>query len=321
VVSKIVVKTVKLLVLFFIVGFTLTVSFWFGQKMYAVFWELPGEVEVPDIMGEDAAVGDNLMKDKGLVLRIVDSQYHDEHPSNTIIKQDPPGGIMVRKSREILAVISLGPELMEVPNLMGQSLRESQVIVGNNKLKVGKVTRVTREFAGPGEVLGQNPQPGQMVKRGSEVRLMVNQGEETMLKVPNLVGKNFKEIRKELDKLNLEVGTVSWIWSDAVYEGDIISQAPNPGSMTQPRSGINLKVSAGPRSNTLKLKQINLLFFAPKGEGLQTIRVRQVDELGERDIYEGRHAPGGKVSLTVYGWGDSEIQIYHNTKMMQIKRF
>jgi eukaryotic-like serine/threonine-protein kinase len=321
VVSKIVVKSIKALVLLFIVGFTLTVSFWFGQKMYAIFWELPGEVEVPDLVGEDAAVADNLLKEKNLVLRIVDSQYQDDHPSNTIIKQEPPGGIMVRKDRQILAVISLGPELMEVPNLMGQSLRESRVAIGNNKLNLGKVTRVSKEFAEPGEVLGQNPQPGQLVKKGTEVRLMVNQGEETMVKVPKVVGKTLEDLTKELAKSNLDMGTITWVWSDTEYKGDIISQIPNSGSMAQPKSKVDVKISAGSMTKTLNLKQRNFVIFAPKGEGLQTIRVRQADDMGDRDIYEGRHAPGGKVSLTVHSLGDTELQIYNNTKMVQRIRF
>jgi eukaryotic-like serine/threonine-protein kinase len=321
VVSKIVVKSVKMLILLFIVGFTLTVSFWFGQKMYSIFWELPGEVEVPELAGEDAAVADNLLKEKNLVLRIVDSQYQDDYPSNTIIKQEPPGGIMVRKDRQILAVISLGPELMEVPNLMGQSLRESRVAIGNNKLNLGKVTRVKKDFAEPGEVLAQNPQPGQQVKRGTEVRLMVNEGEETMVRVPKLVDKTIDDLAKELEKSNLDMGTVTWVWNDNSYQGDIISQIPGPGSMAQPRSKVDVKISAGSMTKTLNLKQRNLVVFAPKGESLQTIRVRQVDDMGDRDIYEGKHAPGGKVSLTVHSLGDTELQIFNNTKMVQRIRY
>lgn len=320
-VGKIIVKTFKVLLLLFLVGFTVAFSFWFGQRIYSIFWELPKEVEVPNLIGEDATVADNKLKAKGLSLRIIDSQYQEKYPSNTIIKQEPPGGIMVRRGREIMAVVSLGPELMEVPNLEGLSIRDSKVLLGNNKLKVGKVSRVTKSFAEPGEVVDQNPAPGEKVKVGTRVNLEVNEGEEPMVKVPNLVGEKITEVGDKLQPVLLHLGTVVWVWHDYVPKGEIIRQIPNPGSMAQPRTSVDVKVSAGQKGFELNLKQKRLVIFAPKGEGLQTIKVRQVDDLGDKVIYQGKHAPGGKVVLTVHCWGDSEIQIYYNTKLVKRIRF
>jgi serine/threonine-protein kinase len=316
-VGKIIVRTVKTLILIFIIGFTLAFSFWFGHRIYTSFWDIPAEVEVPELVGEDASVADNSLKDKGLALRIIDSQYQEKYPSNTIIRQDPPGGIMVRQGREVLAVISLGPELMDVPNLKGESVRESKIILGNSKLKLGKVTKVDKKDAEPGQVLGQNPHPGEKIKKGALVRLMVNKGQEPMCKVPNLMEGKASAISEKLKDTTLELGTIVWEWNDKVAKGDVIRQIPSPGSMVQPRSKIDIKVSAGVKGNRLDVRQRNLVFFAPKGEGLQSIKVMQVDDIGEFAIYEGRHAPGGKVNLTVYSLGDSEIQVYYNTKLVR----
>ncbi len=320
-VGRIVIKTVKVLILLFLVGFTIAFSFWFGQRVYKIFWDLPAEVEVPNIVGEDASVADNLLKEKGLVLTIVDSRYQDKYPSNTIIKQDPPAGIMVRKGREILAVVSLGPELMEVPNLKGLSLRESKVLLGNNKLRVGKIKKVTKSFAEPGEILDQTPLPGEKIKVGSKVDLTINRGDEPMVRVPNLVGKKLSEAEKILDSSLLRLGTVVWVWHDYIPRGEIIRQIPSPKSLAEPRTRVDVKVSAGQRGFDLNLKQRKLVIFAPKGEGLQTIKVRQVDDFGDRIVYEGKHAPGGNVALTIYSWGDTEIQIYYNTKLVKRMRF
>lgn len=316
-VNRSIVRVFKVLVLIFIAGFTLTFSFWLGQRFYAIFWDLPREVEVPNLIGEDASEADRSLRELGLVLRIIDSRYQEKYPSNTIIKQDPPSGILVRKGREILAVVSLGPELMEVPNLKGQSIRESEVLLGNSRLSKGKINRVTDKFAEPGEVLKQNPSPGKYVKAGTAVNLTVNKGDEPMEKVPNLVGLKISEINKKLASGTLQLGTVLWEWHDYIPKGEIVRQIPNPGSLVQPRTKIDIKVSAGQKGFDLNLKQKTLVIFAPKGEGLQTIKVRQVDDLGDKQIYEGKHAPGGKVELTVHCWGDSELQIYYNTRLVK----
>lgn len=319
-VGKILVKTIKVLLLLFAVVFTFAFSFWFGETMYKTFWAVPTEVEVPNLIGEDATVADNKLNERDLKLKIIDSRYQEKFPSNTIIKQDPSGGILVRKGREILAVVSLGPELMDVPDLKGYSLRETKVLLSNNKLKLGKVTEVDKDGE-PGEVLGQKPTPGDKVHKGAEINLMVNRGDEPMVKVPNLVGKDLQEVSDMLKKETLGLGTTVWVWHDYVPRGEIIRQIPNPGSMVQPRTKLDLKVSAGQKGFEFNLKEQTLVLFAPKGEGLQTIKVRQVDSLGDKIIYEGQHAPGGKVVLTVHCWGDSEIQIYYNTKLVKRVRF
>jgi serine/threonine-protein kinase len=319
--GKIVLKTIKTLLLVFVVVLTIAFSFWFGQTLYNTFWNVPSEVEVPNLIGEDAAVADNRLKEKGLSLKITDSKYQEKYASNTIIKQDPPGSIMVRKGREVLAVVSLGPELMEVPDLKGMSVRDSRVLLGNSKLKLGKTKTITQSKREPGEIVEQNPPAGEMVRKGTSINLEVNKGDEPMIKVPNLIGVQVKDVRKKLEDTTLDLGTVVWVWHDDIPRGDIIMQIPNPASMVQPRSQVDIKVSAGQKGFDLNLKQKTLVFFAPKGEGLQTIRVRQVDALGDKVIYEGQHAPGGKITLTVHCWEDAELQIFFNTKLAKRIRF
>ncbi|MCD4784010.1 MAG: PASTA domain-containing protein [Candidatus Eremiobacteraeota bacterium] len=320
-VGKIIIKTIKILLLLFAAGFTIAFSFWFGQTLHKTFWSVPDEVEVPNLVGEDAAVADNKLVENGLSLKIIDSKYQLKYPSNTIVKQDPSAGIMVRKGREVLAVVSLGPELAEVPDLRGLSLRDSRVLLSNSKLKMGNISKTSKSRRKPGEVLVQNPWPGKKVKKGSSVNLQVNRGDEPMRKVPNIVGKKISEVEDILKKKTLGIGTVVWVWHDYIPKGEIIRQIPNPGSLAQPRSKVDVKLSAGQRGLELNLKQRNLILFASKGQGLQTIRVKQLDAMGDKVVYEGQHAPGGKISLTVHCRGDTEIQIYHNTKLVKRIRF
>lgn len=320
-VGKVIVKMVKYLLILFAIGFTAAFAFWFGQTLYLTFWDIPHEVEVPNLIGEDAIVASNKLKEKGLVLTITDSRYQDRYAANTIIKQDPPGGIMARQGREVLAIISLGPEMTDVPDLMGLSIRDSQVLLSNSKLRLGNVAKTKRAFKEPGEILNQNPKAGEKVRRGSEVNIQINEGDEPMVKVPNLIGSKHTDVENTLKKNNLLLGTIVWVWQDYIPKGEVIRQIPNPGSMAQPRTAVEVKISAGQRGLDLNLKQKDLVIFAPKGEGLQTIKVRQVDSLGNKVIYEGQHAPGGRISLTINSWGDTEIQIYHNTKMANRMRF
>lgn len=83
---------------------------------------------------------------------------------------------MVRAGRTILVVVSLGPELMPVPKVTGESLRTAKISLSNSKLRLGKVTFEEASYGQDEEVVKQNPSAGKDVPRGERVHLTVRRG-------------------------------------------------------------------------------------------------------------------------------------------------
>lgn len=145
----------------------------FGFTIYEDYLKVPGEVVVPDIKGKDIKDAYASTEQRGLQLQVHESRYDKKVPRRVVLSQNPPAGRKVREGRTILVVVSLGPELMDVPNVVGGTLRSAQIALSNSKLKVGKVTFENAAYGEDESVTVQNPSAGKQVLRGQEVHLTV----------------------------------------------------------------------------------------------------------------------------------------------------
>ena len=110
---------------------------------------------------------------EGLKLQVHESRHDKKVPKRVVLTQNPPAGRKVREGRTVLVAVSLGPELMPVPKLEGESLRSAKIALSNAKLRLGKVTFVDPTYGEDEAVTKQNPGYGKQVQRGQEVHLTV----------------------------------------------------------------------------------------------------------------------------------------------------
>lgn len=148
----------------------------FGFTIYEDYLKVPDEVSVPDIKGQDIKEAYLAIEKQGLQLQVHESRYDKKVARRVILSQNPPAGRKVRKGRTVLVVVSLGPELMSVPDVVGGPLRAAQIELSNAKLRVGKVTFENAAYGEDEAVVVQNPSAGKQVLRGQEVHLTVRRG-------------------------------------------------------------------------------------------------------------------------------------------------
>ncbi len=92
--------------------------------------------------------------------------------------------------------------------------------------------------------MGQEPSGGQQIEAGSEVRITVGTGPDTV-QVPNLFGSSPDQAATLLDQAGLRLGGQSEDYSDEVTEGTIFSQDPAPDQDVEPGSAVDVTVSLG----------------------------------------------------------------------------
>jgi eukaryotic-like serine/threonine-protein kinase len=154
-----------------------------GQTPFPGQLALPGgEVELAVSQGpERRPVPDvtRLRADRALtVLRttgfevVVDSVDADE-PAGRVIATDPSVGTTATLPSEIRMTVSLGPPMVEMPDLTGRQEVEAREALEELGLTVGEVQTRFQFGFGRGEVLGTTPEAGEMVPRGGEVHLEV----------------------------------------------------------------------------------------------------------------------------------------------------
>jgi beta-lactam-binding protein with PASTA domain len=95
-----------------------------------------------------------------------------------------------------------------------------------------------------GTVTSQSPSPGTAVREGRGISLGVNEA-VGLARVPELTGNTEVQARVVLQDLGLELGEVSYVFSDAP-QGQVLSQVPAPAENVSPGSSVSVVLSRGP---------------------------------------------------------------------------
>ena len=133
-----------------------------------------GQVRVPDVIGMEEEDARRVLEDAGLQLEVTGEANHPTLPAFAIIEQTVRAGEPVAGGMAIGVVISRGPELVEVPHLVGKPLDEAQAQLQ----AAGLIAEVQEAWSEQprGAVVGQDPPSGSLVQSRSLVLLAVSSG-------------------------------------------------------------------------------------------------------------------------------------------------
>jgi beta-lactam-binding protein with PASTA domain len=221
---------------------------------------------VPSVTGKKLSDVKPMLEEKGFDVVIQDSVYYDSLPPYSIIKQVPEPDAVVKVNRTIYVTVNrVVPPDIAMPNLVGYSLRNAQMVMKNLGLRLGDTT-FKPDFA-RNSVLeqlynGNTIAPGAKVKVGSSISLVLGTGLGTAdMAVPKLVGLTFAEAKILLGEQGLSIGAV--VPSPLVRDKEnayVIWQSPEPkdeqGRQFRIRPGqmIDLRLDVEPPPNPDSLK-------------------------------------------------------------------
>jgi beta-lactam-binding protein with PASTA domain len=168
---------------------------------------------VPAVTGKTIDEVSELLEDQGFEVVIQDSVYYDSLPPSIVIKQIPEPDAVVKVNRTIYVTINrVVPPDIDMPNLVGYSFRNAEMVLKNMGLKLGDTT-FRPDFA-RNSVLeqlynGQRIAPGAKIKTGSTISLVLGTGvgNESMT-VPRLLGLTYSEAKILLEAQGLILGAV-----------------------------------------------------------------------------------------------------------------
>jgi len=304
------------------------------------------EVEVPKLVGLSLAEAQGTAQRAGIDVAVETRAYSDAVPVDAIASQDQPPGKRVKAGRVINVVVSLGREMIAVPDLVGQPLLQSRLVVEGARLQIGQVNERFDDTVKPGLIISQDPPAGTRIPRGSALTLLVSRGPE-LVEMPVLVGRPLEEARRRLEELGLIVRQVRSAVSPDLEPGTVVDQSPDPGRKVRPsETEVVLTVSVRPGTEgrppeapvvTVERRatpapkptprggedrargQLRTVVHVvvPEGEAGQRVRVVVIDEAGVRTVYEKQHDPGDQVDVVVLSRGYTIIQVYVDNTLVQ----
>lgn len=155
----------------------------------------------------------------------------------TVLEQKPEGGTLAALGSEVAIVVGIAEPRLEVPDVVGQTLRDAKTILENTGLVTGKIDPANAPVQN--KVVKQSPAAGAEAERGTAVDLVIEVPVETV-KVPAVVKLSFGEAKKAIAASGLVVDKIDPAGSSD--QAIVIAQKPPADTLVKPGSAVDLSL-------------------------------------------------------------------------------
>lgn len=200
----------------------------------------PATVEVPEVIGMAPEAAGELLAGRGLRLVVASEAASTEVDEGEIAGQAPLAGSQVASGERVDVIISTGPPLIAIPQVVGRPVAEARAAIASAGLTVGRVSETGE--GEPGTVTETNPPQGTSTTPDTPVALTVV---PAGVEVPDLVGKPHREARRLLEEAGLREGRVRRRYDEDRGPYIVLSQEPAAGQRVAPQAEITLIVNEG----------------------------------------------------------------------------
>jgi beta-lactam-binding protein with PASTA domain len=164
-------RDIGLIVLTFAVGYGIS-----------IFWLSPGTVftkdhSLPRVLELPEAEARRTLTELGFRPRMDGERQNDAFSRGIVIWQDPAPGTVLPPNSPVQLIVSAGPSLVAVPDIIGMSLSQAIKIMSAAGVKVGSIDTVSGGQEA-GVVLATRPSAGVGRPRGAPVAFVVSRGQE-----------------------------------------------------------------------------------------------------------------------------------------------
>jgi serine/threonine-protein kinase len=201
-------------------------------------------LRVPDTTGMSAVDAKKALVDVGLTVGAEETTFNATVPKDAVISTTPSAGTSVGKGSAVDLLVSAGPELVAVLDVVGSG--ETTAVQDLQKAGFAVDPIINREFNSKypaGIVFKTDPAVGTNVAKGGKISLWVSQGAE-MITVPAVANLLQADATKQLKDAGFSV-KVTTKSDGAIAKGTVISQKPIGGAQAPKGSTVTITVSSG----------------------------------------------------------------------------
>ena len=200
------------------------------------------EVDMPNLIGKSSADAQAILRGRGLQIKIVDRIY-DNLPANAVARQSPPAGEHMKVSQDAHVVLSLGPQNVTIPGLVGESIRVARIQLLQAGLQLGEVSSFPAPAALSDGVLQQSPPSGTRAASPRVDLLVAETDQPPAFIMPWLVGMPLPDADHLLSSGGIKLAKTTYIPSPQWPKGTVIEQGPDQGSRITSDTAIDLVVA------------------------------------------------------------------------------
>jgi len=207
------------------------------------------EVKVPRVIGIKSENGVALIEESNLIPVVKKETFDENYPKGVIFNQKPNPGTIVKEGRRIYLFVSSGEPKIQMPELIGKSLRNARITLEKMRLKLGDVDEISSDFD-LNTVVEQQFAAGSKLDKGTKVNVKVSAGPENgMVRVPNLLGKSLSESQSLLSESQLFLGKKTYQPSSNLLPNTIIAQYPSQDRIVNVGDSIDVVITKSVSNN------------------------------------------------------------------------
>jgi eukaryotic-like serine/threonine-protein kinase len=221
----------------FLACFGLSSYFWF------TYFVRGRSVATPQLAGKTIADARAICSDRGVILIVDNTQDRSSNDVATgaVVWQNRAAGSLIKRGTRLLVGQSLGPTILSVPDLKGQSARTALLRFSQRNLRLGALAYV--DTGGKG-IVAEDPPAGTVVAGQSAVSLLVAVDPTPARYVmPDVIDRHLNAVRPTLEVHGFAVGNVRFESYPGIPDGTIIRQFPIAGSAVTAHDTITLVVA------------------------------------------------------------------------------
>jgi beta-lactam-binding protein with PASTA domain len=208
------------------------------------------EVKVPNFKGLTAQEALNKASELGVEMTIGNRYYSADVPAGRILTQSPVPGTVVRREWHIRATQSLGPQLVAIPNLVGQTERAATMQARRLGLELGTVARMPNSIFAPDTVVAQDPSAGAAGVERPTIGVIVGDSAPVSVAsfvMPDFAGQPFATAAATIARAGLKLAPTAGYEpqqpSILLPAGTVVGQSPQAGYKVDANTPIELRVA------------------------------------------------------------------------------
>jgi len=194
-------------------------------------------VEVPSLTNLTMLEANESLSRTNLYLKIEGEDFDPTIQTGRIIRQDVPPGYNVKEKRSIKVIVSKGPRISSVPQLVHEALTDAESLLMQKGLSIGKVIYIHTDTEEKGKIIAQKPEPHERLS--DKITVLVSLGpHELIYFCPDFINKSIENAQETAEKIGLSL--------ESKGSGNIVSaQKPKPGSLVKNTDKIYLELKEG----------------------------------------------------------------------------
>lgn len=195
-----------IVVVFFLI---LTVGFY----LLSLYTRHGESVSVPNLEGLPVSQVETVLSNTDMTFEVTDSIYRDDVPRGVVVSQNPDSQKNVKRGRTIfLTVNSILPEMVTMPELVGKSRRIALPLIEIAGLKLENMKYRPDESCTDCvlgmEYEGKPIKPGDRIRKGEKVTLILGRQSNVTTVVPTIIGMNYREALELINSQSLNMGEI-----------------------------------------------------------------------------------------------------------------